>query len=494
MIDMKHKKSASTSPSQQRMIKILQDAEIQLSQDQYSLLWKYYVLITTYNAKYDLTRITQFDDFIIKHFVDSIIIAKYLELPKKILDIGTGAGFPGIPLKIAKPDIALILAEKRSKRVEFLQLALSELGLQDVSIYPHAVTALSFFEVDGIITRALESVHETLDRVSHFVPQNGKVIFMKGPSVEDERYPMELCGFSLAEKKEYVLPNTSHKRCILVYQKKSAALQKMYRIFKNQQENLEILITSESNKRFKEWKKIVTEGAFKDLGVTMVSGKRLVKERILHDPDADVVIFDGYVEDNSNFISYFENCTKKRRLYILKKSLFNELDIFNTESVLLFTRIPHIPQWDGSCTDGCTLFVPFQDPSNVGSVIRSAVAFNVSKIVMLKGAAHPFHPRSVRASAGVVFYAPLFYGPTMEEAASIAQCQTFLIDMGGIPLWDMKFPKNFCLLPGIEGPGIPRHMMNEKISIPINNCVESLNVSVAVSIVLYAWQSKLAEA
>ncbi|MCX7679002.1 MAG: 16S rRNA (guanine(527)-N(7))-methyltransferase RsmG [Spirochaetes bacterium] len=479
----------SIIPSKQNMKAILHQGGFTLSEDQYALLWKYYQLIVEHNEECDLTRISRFDDFIVKHFVDSMIVSQLVEVPQKLLDIGTGAGFPGIPLKIIMPSISLILAEQRRKRVEFLKIAIAELGFPDVEIYPHAVTDHSFFNVDGVITRALESVHETLSRVFHFLPTNGKVIFMKGPSVERESYPKDSYGYSLILKKEYVLPHTSYQRTLLVYEKKVTVLRKTFRIFKDQRENREIVITSDENKKFKEWKKIVQEGAFKDFGITMVSGRRLVKERS-RDGESVMVMYDGYSEDDFDLIKIVDKLIDEKRAFILKKSLFNELDVFNTKSALCFTPIPPIPQWKGECEKGCTLFVPFQDPTNVGSVIRSAVAFGIPQIVMLKGAAHPFHPRSIRASAGAVFCAPLYWGPGMEEAVMLAQCCTIVLDLNGISLNNFDFPESFCLLPGLEGPGIPQTINSERISIPIEGSVESLNATVAVSIALYMWRMK----
>ena len=152
------------------MEQILARAGFELSAPVLDSLWMYYNLIVKNNDDRDLTRITRFEDFIVKHFVDSMYVSRLMELPESLIDIGTGAGFPGIPLKILTPGLRLILAEQRSRRVEFLRMALRELGLEGVDIYPHKVTGHSFFNVDGIITRALASAEDTLSGVSHFLP------------------------------------------------------------------------------------------------------------------------------------------------------------------------------------------------------------------------------------------------------------------------------------------------------------------------------------
>ena len=170
-----------TGPGQMidtKIRKYFEDAKIAISDKQIKELALYYKLIIENNDDNDLTRIKGEDQFVIKHFIDSVYCTKFLTLPDHIVDIGTGAGFPGIPLKIMNPDIHLILAEQRSRRVDFLKLAVRELNLEGVEFYPHKVTEKSFFNVGGVITRALEDAPETLDRVSHFIPGGGVVLFL----------------------------------------------------------------------------------------------------------------------------------------------------------------------------------------------------------------------------------------------------------------------------------------------------------------------------
>lgn len=481
-------KRKTSGASKERMRSLLREGGFALDERAQERLWDYYNLIVEHNEACDLTRIVRFDDFIIKHFVDSMIVARLVSLPASLLDIGTGAGFPGIPLKIIRPEISVVLAEQRSKRAEFLRMVVRRLGLEGVEIYPHAVTEHSYFQVEGVITRALENVKTTLARVAHFLPAGGRVIFMKGPAAEHEIGNGEESGYALVEKKDYLLAGTSYRRCLLVFEKKEDTMRKTYRIFLDANENREAVITSESNRRFKEWKKAVSGEGIKDFGITLVSGRRLVKERGIADDAAELVLFDGYAEDDRELNSLIEQSVLKNKVFILKKALYNELDVFNTRSALLFTRMEDMPQWDGNAADGCTLLLPFQDPSNVGSAIRSAVAFGVNRIVMLCGSAHPHHPRSVRASAGAVFHARLFRGPSLEEAIAMAGCPVVALDMQGVPLHEYAFPENFCVLPGLEGPGFPRGIACEKLSIPIAEKVESLNAAVATSIVLYAWR------
>jgi len=150
---------------------------IQLEEKQISQFWRFLNIYNEYNVPYDLSRLFSFEDIVNKHFVDSIFFTKFMELPNSILDIGSGPGFPGLPLKIIFPEKKFILAEPRSKRVDFINIIIKNLKLSNIEVYPHKVSEISFFKVDGVITRALETIDKTLIRTNHFLPKNGKLIF-----------------------------------------------------------------------------------------------------------------------------------------------------------------------------------------------------------------------------------------------------------------------------------------------------------------------------
>jgi 16S rRNA (guanine527-N7)-methyltransferase len=170
-------------------------------------------------------------------------------------------------------------------------------------------------------------------------------------------------------------------------------------------------------------------------------------------------------------------------------ALFREIDVSGTHVPLLLVRVPEMPAWSDqeSWPDGCTLFVPFQDPENVGAVIRSAAAFGVARVVLLQGAAHPFHPRSVRAAGPALFQVVLEEGP---PASALAAASHPLIALAtdGPELGADPFPPTFGLVPGIEGPGLPEHLRSgQRRRIPIAPGVESLNAATATAIALYVW-------
>jgi 16S rRNA G527 N7-methylase RsmG len=182
------------------------------------LFWKYYCLLRDRNAELDLTRIMGIEATVLKHFIDSAIVLDLVPVRGPLLDIGSGPGFPGAPIAIRRPDLAVILAESRGKRVGFLEEAKRTLQLANVTIYPRSVREDSPFvaagdsvgESDGqavveseavhstlntqhstlaihdVVSRALEAIPATLQRVLPFMPAGGQVIFMKGPNCGQE--------------------------------------------------------------------------------------------------------------------------------------------------------------------------------------------------------------------------------------------------------------------------------------------------------------------
>jgi tRNA G18 (ribose-2'-O)-methylase SpoU len=165
-----------------------------------------------------------------------------------------------------------------------------------------------------------------------------------------------------------------------------------------------MIIESKDNKHFKEFKKLTSADGVRKYGRIIVSGRKLIKEITQSAAHSCValIIYERYADDDAEINTIIKSFSDAGLLYILKKHLYNELDSFNTSAPLLVIRVPEIPEWDFSLAEGCNLLIPFQDPLNVGAVIRSAAGFGVKKIIMLKEAAHLFHPRSIKASAGAV--------------------------------------------------------------------------------------------
>lgn len=180
------------------------------------------------------------------------------------------------------------------------------------------------------------------------------------------------------------------------------------------------------------------------------------------------------------------------RWYRLSKPLFAKLDVFGTNKPLITVSAPELALYDeeNPWPVGCTLFIPFQNPDNCGAVIRTAAAFGVKRVVLLKEAAHPFHPKSTRAAGPALFEVDLQRGPSINDL-SFNRMPFVSLSGEGDPLANFRFPETFALIPGIEGPGVPAHLRSHALSIPISPAVESLNAATATAIALYEWKRGL---
>jgi tRNA G18 (ribose-2'-O)-methylase SpoU len=121
-------------------------------------------------------------------------------------------------------------------------------------------------------------------------------------------------------------------------------------------------------------------------------------------------------------------------------------------------------------------------------VIRSAAAFGVAQVVLLREAAHPFHPRSSRAAGPALFQVPLRFGPSIQDLAT-RQAPLLALATDGPELGEAAWPVRFGLVPGVEGPGLPAHLrQGPRLRIAMEPGVESLNAATATAIALYAWR------
>lgn len=185
-------------------------------------LAKFYVLLMQEQETQNFTRLLKFRDVAIKHFIDSIIVSRLTELRYPLLDVGTGPGFPGIPLKIANPSGHVLLAEGVQKRVAFLKKAREELGLGKLDIVGRNVNKFFVYPVNGVITRAVEDMRNTLGNVISCLQEGGRVYFMKGPGADPE-IPMALDAwgeyYRLVDDIAYDLPKTDNHRRLVVFEK-----------------------------------------------------------------------------------------------------------------------------------------------------------------------------------------------------------------------------------------------------------------------------------
>jgi 16S rRNA (guanine(527)-N(7))-methyltransferase RsmG len=480
-------RSPQRPPDSAQLAKILADCGLELSAAQINLLWKYHQLLREHNPEQNLTRIHNFFNMVIKLYVDSILPGGLMELPSPLLDLGTGAGMPGIPLKIAFPHIEVILAESRKKRVEFLETVLGALNLKNVRVAAETIGAQSEIPVNGVITRAVESITETLGRIGGCLSRGGLAIFMKGPHCGEEvRDAISRMGgrFRLTRDDHYRIPHTPHERRLVVFERVDAPPWARKAEFMDRRQLR--IIESENNETFRDLKKLLTSRGVRKLGQALVSGPKQIAEILGHHPERCIAWIGRYDREPPP-----ESAPAHLGWYQLAPALFDPLDLFGTGPPLLLINTGRIDKWDPAAPlpPGCTLFIPFQDPENVGAVLRSAAAFGVAQAVLLSESAHPFHPKAVRASGGAVLKVKLLEGPSI--GAIPPETPLVALSPEGQDMAGFQFPESFGLLPGLEGPGLPEHFRKNAVSIPISPEVESLNGAVAVSIALYAWSKSL---
>lgn len=166
----------------------LNDHGVILTNKMIKQLEKYYNFLISENEKYNLTAITEKKEVYFKHFYDSIMIGSYIDvLGKKILDVGSGAGFPGIPLKIVYPDFKLVIVDSLGKRINFLTKLLEILDLKDVSLVNMRIEEYKEKEsYDLVIARAVARLNQLLELCIPYVKVDGNFICLKGKDYLEE--------------------------------------------------------------------------------------------------------------------------------------------------------------------------------------------------------------------------------------------------------------------------------------------------------------------
>ena len=209
---------------------------IEVTDKKIAMLQEYYNLLVFWNKKINLTSITEEADVYLKHFYDSLTLVKVIDLngEETFCDIGTGAGFPGIVIKIFFPHLKLTLVDALNKRVNFLNFAVKQLGLKNVDII-HARAeeyALSHREEFDVVTaRAVASMNILLEYSLPIVKVNKYFIAMKGFDYDDYNNALKALHGKVILKQEFLLPNENSKRTIIKIQKLNVTNKKFPRKF-----------------------------------------------------------------------------------------------------------------------------------------------------------------------------------------------------------------------------------------------------------------------
>lgn len=208
----------------------LMEMGIQLTEDQKNQFHKYYEMLVEWNKIMNLTGITEYDEVNEKHFVDSLSVIKAVDMRKiqSVIDIGTGAGFPGIPLKIVYPHLQFVLLDSLQKRIKFLQAVIEELGLEDIKTLhgraeDYAKKAEYREQFDICVSRAVANLSSLSEYCIPYIRVGGIFISYKSGEVDDEvkqsEKAVKILGGKIHEIIKFKLPGTEIRRSFVKIEK-----------------------------------------------------------------------------------------------------------------------------------------------------------------------------------------------------------------------------------------------------------------------------------
>lgn len=216
--------------STNQFVKDLQSFNIVLTDLQINQFISYYELLVEWNSYMNLTAITDYDDVMKKHFIDSLSLIKAYDVsnPSSVIDIGTGAGFPGLALKIAYPEMNITLLDSLNKRVQFLNEVITRLKLRDIqTIHGRAEDIAKKPEYreqfDLCVSRAVANLSTLSEYCLPFVKVGGKFISYKSEKLSDEMsladHAIKLLGGKINKQVEFLLPDSDIYRNLFIIDK-----------------------------------------------------------------------------------------------------------------------------------------------------------------------------------------------------------------------------------------------------------------------------------
>lgn len=203
---------------------------IRLSEKQLEQFQCYYERLIEKNKVMNLTAITEYEEVVDKHFIDSILLGSVKELSgkKRVIDVGTGAGFPGIPLKIVYPELEITLLDSLNKRVKFLDEVIEELGLTGIQAVHSraedlAQDAAHRQQYDICVSRAVANLATLSEYCIPFVKQGGYFISYKSTQIEEElkqaKKAVQVLGGTLEQVETVQIPGTTIERQFVMIRK-----------------------------------------------------------------------------------------------------------------------------------------------------------------------------------------------------------------------------------------------------------------------------------
>lgn len=212
----------------EKLLEKLNKIQLNVNDEVLNKFWVYMTNLLEWNEKINLTAITDEDDMILKHFIDSLTILEYIPEKSNVIDVGTGAGFPGIPLKIVREDINMTLMDSLNKRITFLNEIINKLGLKKINAIHSRAEELAKIpehreKYDIAVSRAVANLTTLSEYMIPFVKVGGKCICMKGSNIEEElktaKNAIKELGGEIEKVINFKLPDSDNERNIIIIKK-----------------------------------------------------------------------------------------------------------------------------------------------------------------------------------------------------------------------------------------------------------------------------------
>ena len=210
------------------MIDYGKEINIVFKEEQLQKFYQYMNLLIEWNEKINLTAIVEPKEIILKHFIDSLTIIKYIEPNKSVIDIGTGAGFPGIPVKIMREDLDITLLDSLNKRIHFLNEVIQKLELKNITAIHARIEEFAknkqYREAFDVATsRAVANLTTLSEYMLPMVDLKGMAICMKGSEINEEisksKNSIKLLGGKIDKIEEFTLPKSDNRRNLILIKK-----------------------------------------------------------------------------------------------------------------------------------------------------------------------------------------------------------------------------------------------------------------------------------
>ena len=213
-----------------KLISYLSQYGISLSDDQIKQLDTYYEMMIETNKTLNLTAITEFDEVIVKHYIDSVTVVRDIDMSgkKSVIDVGTGAGFPGMVLKIIFPELIITLFDSLQKRLNFLEEVISALGLNGISTYHGRAEEAGHIssmreQYDICVSRAVANLPVLCELCLPFVKEGGIFVAYKSDKgsseVEASGHALSVLNSSVVKEDEFTLPDSDMVRNLVIISK-----------------------------------------------------------------------------------------------------------------------------------------------------------------------------------------------------------------------------------------------------------------------------------